>query len=255
MKLTKQMLLLACCCSLWAPLLARAADNRSYGVLSLIGDKMTLVVHVATTGSNFDKNRRDEIPLHEDTFDNAAVLAAGEAIKKISPQSATALFSSSDAELYQLQDKLFEPQDQSKALLNSLKELLQAKHATHLILITKYRADAHLRLRDGFIGSGKLSGIGFYIDETKRMMRSDTGEQSNGFLAPFAYVKLSLVDTETMSVISETTMMESTTLSTARSREAAKPWEVLTAEQKVQALQQIIRQAVAGAMPNVLTAK
>jgi hypothetical protein len=68
-------------------------------------------------------------------------------------------------------------------------------------------------------------------------------------------VKLSLVDAQTMSVISEATMMESTTLSTARSRAAAKPWEVLTAEQKVRALQAIIRQAVAGAMPNLLTAK
>jgi hypothetical protein len=250
MKLFKQLLLLACC-SLCAAPLAGAADNRTYGVLSLIGDKMTVVVHDATTGSSLDKNRHNEIPVPADTFDDAAVLAVGQEIQNMAPQSATALFSSSDAELYRLQERLFEPQDQPKALRESLKKLLQGKRATHLILITKYRGDTHLRLHDGYIGNGKLSGIGFYIDQYQSMFNTETGENSIGFLAAFAYIRLSLVDTETMSVIRETTTRESGMASAA----ASAPWGTLTAAQKVQALEQVIRQAVAGAMPNVLTAK
>jgi hypothetical protein len=216
-------------------------------VLSLIGDKMTVVVHDATTGSSLDKNRHNEIPVPADTFDDAAVLAVGQEIQNIAPQSATALFSSNDAELYRLQERLFEPQDQPKALRESLKKLLQGKRATHLILITKYRGDTHLRLDDGYIGNGKLSGIGFYRPVSAHAQYRDR-QRALASLRP-SPISASLVDTETMSVIRETTTRESGMASTAVRRGG------LNSSAKVQALEQVIRQAVAGAMPNVLTAK
>src|SRR5207253_2091864 len=132
------------------------------------------------------------------------------------------------------------------------KEPAQSQNATHLILITKHRGDALLRLATSYVGSGKIEGVGFYLDAGLVTRRSDTHARGNGFLAPFAYIKVTLVDAKTMAVIREQTVEESTTLSTARAEGSLNPADVLTPAQKTAALQGMIRRAIARAVPSVL---
>jgi TPR repeat protein len=231
------------------------ADKRTYAVLSLIGDKLSIVGYVMTTGSHADRNRHDTITLNNRELDDAATLAASNAVKRLDARAATVLLASSDPRLYELQDKLFEQQDQSIALLESVKAMIESQHATHLVLITKHRGDAQLRMAKEYVGSGMIEGVGFYLDAALRTMDSDTAAVAKGFLAPFAYIKVTLVNAKTMAVIREQNADESTTLSTARAKGSLNPWDALTPAQKVTALQNMISKAIARVMPDVLGAK
>jgi len=87
---------------------------------------------------------------------------------------------------------------------------------------------------------GRLYGPGFYLDRVTGMQRRDTGETSIGFVAPFAYLRVSVVDVATMSLVSTATATESTTVSTANKRDAVNPWDALTSGEKVDYLQRVI---------------
>ena len=250
-------LCLAGCVLLCAPSIVYAAEgeSRTYAVLSLIGDKISIVGHETTVGSNIDRNRRETRTVDGHALDTTAVLAASDAINRFDPRATIVMLSSSDPALYELQNELFEPQDRSRALLASIKEPAQSQNATHLVLITKHRSDALLRLANQSVGSGKIEGVGFYLDATLRTRRTDTHASGSGFLAPFAYIKITLVDAKTMAVIREQTVEESTTLSTARAEGSLNPADVLTPAQKTAALQGMIRRAIARGVPSVLASK
>ena len=170
----------------------------------------------------------------------------------------TVALPSSNATLYELQNELFEPEDRSVALLGAVKELVQSQNATHLVLITKHRGNAALRRAKEYVGSGKIEGVGFYLDagldvDSPRGLAMHT---RRGFLAPFAYIKVTLVDAKTMGVIREQTVEETTTVSTARAEGGShNPGDALTPAQKAAALQAMIRKAIARAMPAVLGIK
>jgi len=252
-----RLLCLAACAAVWIPSMGHAADgeSRTYAILSLIGDKISVVGHESTTGSNKDQNRHDTMTLSDRVLDNTAVVAVDNAIKRLDARATTVSLASSDPKLYELQDKLFEPQEQSLALLESVKIMLQNQNATHLVLITKHRSDAKLRLMYQYAGSGKIEGLGFYLDATLRTTRPDTHAVGTGFMAPFAYIKLMLVDAKTMAVIRERNADESVALSIAYAPGSLRPADVLTGAQKVAALQRLISKGITGAMPDLLGAR
>lgn len=186
-------------------------------------------------------------------LDDTAVLAASDAISRFDPRASIVMLSSNDPTLYELQDELFEPRERSRALLASaITGPIQSQHATHLILIRKHRADAALRMQVQYVGSGKIEGIGFYVDPTLPTKNLETNETGAGFLATFAYVKVSLVDANTMAVIREQTVEESATMVTGKS---LNPLDALTAAQKTAALRSMIVKATASGVKAVLEAR
>jgi len=138
----KRLLCLAIWVLIWTPSYGGASEgeSRTYAVISLIGDKISIVGHQSTTGSNMDRNRQGSIAVDGRALDNMAVLAAINAIKRLDARAATVALTSSNATLYELQNELFEPQDRSVALLAALKELVHSQNATHLVLIIKHEA-------------------------------------------------------------------------------------------------------------------
>jgi hypothetical protein len=111
--------------------------------------------------------------------------------------------------------------------------------ATHLLLFTKQRHEAMLRLRDGNVGNGRLEGLGFYVDRAMSMQNPDTGEYYLGFLSPFAYFRVSLIEIATGKPLGE----ESVYASDAHaSTSNVHPWDTLNSQEKMSALQTMVRQ-------------
>lgn len=241
---------------LWLPL-AHAADVESptYAVLSVIGDKISLIGHEVAVGSRLDRNDVTEIALTDRALDNMALVAASNAIKRFDTHAAVLLLASNDPKLYELQDRLFAREDQAAAVLESVRAMLQGQKATYLVLITKNRDEAALRLQNSYAGSGRIEGLGFYLDATVRIKDTKSGAIGRGFIAPFAYLKLILVDATTMAVIREQVAEASTSQATAHVPGTLNPWDALTREQKVAALKYVLDKAVAQGIPEVLRAK
>ena len=78
-----------------------------------------------------------------------------------------------------------------------------------------------------------VAGPGYYVDRDLWISRSDTGERAQGFLAPFVYIRVSLIDLATSAILRHELITESLVLSAARSKQGDDPWGVLSAEEKV----------------------
>ena len=226
-------------------------SERTYAVLSLIGDVLHVVTYQPRTGTSRDPNRRESIALADAHFDKVALMATDTALRKQDPKTMTILLASRSPELFRDQEALFAGSRVS--LPSDIADAVKKSGATHLVLLTKYRGEARLQAAQGSLGSGKLQGLGFYVDGHYRLSRSDTGEVGWGFLAPFAYIRLSLVNATNFEVVSEEITTATQTLSSARNKEGSDPWGILTPDQKVQTLSNMITRELSGAVPALIS--
>ena len=143
------------------------AQERTYAIMSLVGDSLLIVHRDMATGSRLDKNVRDVVAIPNPALDNAMVLALDDGVKASEPRARTVLL----------------------------------------------------------------------------------GERTQGFIAPFVFFRLALVELATGKVLAEQTVRESTSIANQRSAGA---WDALTAEQKVRILNQLVRRETQRALPELL---
>lgn len=236
-----------------APLVASAQDGRKYAILSLVGDKLTVVQREMTTGSNLDTNRRTEVPLPDASIDRAVVLAVDEALRRANPSGpAPVLLASRRAALYDAGSLGREGMTQ---IINTVKPMAANAGATHLLLVTKYRGRAMLRLRDGYVGTGFLEGVGFYVDHGSMMRDIDVNEAESGFIAPYSYLMISLVDLASGRLIAQERVLGSNAATPPRERNIGHAWHRLSDTEKVARLTEVIREETTRAVPLVLAAR
>lgn len=233
----------------WGP--AAAQSRRSYAFMSLAGDKLTLVHPRQGTGTSIDRNQRQEFATADDGLDVAAMRAAEAVVKKLDAGAPTMLYATRDPKLFALQELLVESEGMSPELAQSLKELLAQSGATHLVLITKSRSDARIPVDEGHIGTGRLTGLGFYVDRHTVLRDVENGHKSTGFMAPFAHLRLSLVDAKTLVPVRQLVTRDATTMR-ADPTSIRGAWADLSAEQKVHALHERVVDTVTQAMPGLL---
>lgn len=224
-----------------------ASTPRKYAVLSVIGDSLTIVTFQPGTGSRLDRNVRSTIVLPSPVFDNTALLAVDEAIRKEEPGAQTALLSVPGLQSRIHQERVVEGQPFSPP--EELTEALGKVAATHLFLVARHRSEAGLPTTHGRLGSGTLEGLGFYIDGQTRLKRADTGESGIGFLAPYAYFSVSLIELPSMKVLRQQRITSATTLSSARNTTGADAWGALSSSRKIAILREFVTREIAKAIP------
>lgn len=219
----------------------------SFALLSLVGDQFSVVFRREEIGSRIDRNEGRQFPLAAATLDDIALDAAEEVIKRLKPVSPVLRFSIRDPRLFALQDKLLADSDESRGLRESLAKLLRDNGATRLVLVTKWRDDAQFKTLHGASGSGKISGLGFYVDSSTRMRQVETGEGTFGFLGPYAYLSVTVIDAASMKAIRSVPTREGEMTLPLHATGAVRAWDALTAEGKLEALEVVLRRGVASA--------
>lgn len=237
-----------------APTFAQTVDsaNRRYAVLSIIGDKITLVGYRQPIGSNLDQNDKRVLAVSGSMLDNSTVLSVDDAVKRAQPRAVTTLLAARDPKIYALQDASFDSPGAAADSVDVVRKLAQQSQATRLILVAPYRSEARFALRETFIGVGKIAGLGIYVDRIARISVTETGAEGTGFIAPYAYFSVSLVDTQSMATIRRQLVTESRLIPTAEVQSATEPWDVLSNDKKVEVLQALVRQGVDRVMPALL---
>jgi hypothetical protein len=230
---------------------AEPAETRKYAVLSLIGDGMLISQWVPSTGARLDPNWKEFIPISEGVFDKAALLAVNGALKAIDPQGKPVLLFARERSLYEAQNRMLDSGGKSVDLLEHVRALLGGSGATHLILITKLRNEARLKMADTTVGSGMLEGVGFYIDSSIETRMVDTGAAGKGIVAPFAYFRVELIDLARGMVVNHERVVASTSVSTSNST-AQHAWNALSGAQKVRVLQDLVTQETTRVIPKLV---
>lgn len=220
----------------------------TYAVLSLIGDELTLVTYQPSVGRSTDANLRQVVPLNDDTFDRRALAVCERSIRRAVPGARVSAFRSSDRALYAGQQDLVTDDARAGRFLQSIVKDLQG-NTRFLVLVTKHRGDTRLRFADSSGGTGKLNGLGFYIDRVQGARSVETGESGAGYIAPYAYLSVSLVDVASGKVIRTVTATESQPIGSTRSKSSTDPWAALSAEEKVESVQQLIERGLDRIVP------
>jgi hypothetical protein len=233
---------------------ATAQPAPVYGVLSLIGDKLNIVIGQVQTGTRIDINKRDSITMDNPVFDNAVVSAVAIAVRKIDPKAELASINTRSTVLFEKQRSLFEQSGDKILIPDAIREALKAQGATHLFLITKRRDDAAVQFVDGFSdGKGQLEGLGFYVDGSIRTRVSETGASGRGFVAPYVYINIALIDVASSRVIKNEKVTVSKPVSAgAAEKDIGNPWAALSSADKARLVDELIHREVARVVPELL---
>jgi hypothetical protein len=224
-------LLLGSGASVWA------STPRVYGIVSLVGDQLTVTGFETTTGSALAQNQIETIPLDTDELEKAVLRAGLRAVNESKLGKAVPLLIN-DGALYRGQAALVS--GERVTLPASLLQTLQAQGATHLLLATKHRAEAQMKARDVTLGTGRVEGLGFYVDRVTYLRTEGTGSSAPGYLAPHAYMRYSLIELSTNKLLASRTLTASTVIGVTGSGGGADPWQLLDSAGKVKALSELI---------------
>ena len=227
---------------------AVAAEGRKYAAMSLLGDRMEIVTAHMQTGSLIDTNSRETVTLPDASIDRFVLRNINRIVADGNPANRVTMVVASDPSLYAAQEKMLDSDAGPDTLLSAVKAAATAQNATHLILVTKYRHDALLRELHKSVGKGHLTGIGYYLNNGGGGRRG----RGFGFIAPYAYFRISIVDLATMKVLKEDTCLGSAVRGAGRTGEVVTPWESMNDEAKVRLLQMTIRRELDRVLPALL---
>lgn len=233
------------------PLLTRAADATCYVVVSLIGDRLELVTAGKVTGSWLDRNAREVLDDKSGAFDQLAVQLVGQEISRVDPAAKVFLVSMPPSPLHDKPEMLL--RSDGVVLPNAVVDVIEKERATHVLLLTKQQADARFMLAQSSVGTGKLRGIGFYVDSDLNLRNVEvTEKRGQGFLGPFVYSRLSLVDARTARVVRESEIRSTKVFPTYHNPDALVPWDALNNEQKINTLRRMLEEELSTATRETL---
>ena len=150
--------------------------RRRYMVVSLLAGRLHIVTARDSVGSNIDRNRRNELADQNRAFDHSALAALAAGIEAEDPGAHVDLISLPESPLHDKPEQLIS--GDSVALPGHLVDALDKARSSHLLLVTKYRAEARMPVVSGSIGTGWLSGVGYYIDHSTPLRMADSGNTS-----------------------------------------------------------------------------
>jgi hypothetical protein len=214
------------------------AQTRRIAIVPTVGVITHVVNHQPSVGSHLDRNERREIGLAGSDFESVIIKSADDAFKRMGRNDAVSVainLASINTESAFTDDKFSPPEP--------LLEKLNAEKATHVVVVSPYRAETQIKLGNSAFGSGHISGIGIYLDGVPRS-RSREGITMPGILAPYAYLKFTLINLADGKTVAEHTVKKSLVFSAARDVEGGKPWNALTETAKVAQLHRLLRSSV-----------
>lgn len=234
------------------PALAQApAAPIRYGVLSLVSDSYSVVTYHRSVGSLTDANLKEVMALPERVFDHVALVAINETLQGSVDPGEIAYLAAGAATLYPDPALLFDGRRFVPPAW--LAQALEKQNVPRLILVTKHKSDATIAILGQSLGSGKLEGLGFYIDRFTELRRASNGDIAKGFMAPFAYLRISLIDVPTMTVVRQQVSNDHVLIAPLDAQAGGDPWESVTPAQKLEALERLVKNAVSSVLPQLLS--
>jgi|APMI01.1.fsa_nt_gi hypothetical protein len=219
---------------------AFASEVTKLGVMSVLGREVQVVVHAPTTGTRIDRNAKDNLNVGNE-FEKFVLRTVVEDARREGLGEAMVLARPANGSMPWQRD------GQAVLVTRPLLEAAQAAKLSHLLLIQPARAEAKLQMFRQATGAGQLEGLGFYVDTALEVQRVDSNQWSVGFLAPYAYFDMYLVDVATLDLQAEHRARASSAVIDP-ARQGNDPWEALSTQRKVEALQGLLQEEIGKAL-------
>jgi len=227
---------------------------RSYAVISEFAREINVVTFQESTGSRLNNNLRTSMPMPGGALDKVALVAARQAIQKTEAGAGVWLVAPLDSDLF-APTQVFSEGGVLK-LPDDVSGEMKTRGHTHLVLLTRLRAEADLKALDGRLGTGTLEGLGFYLDRVAAMRNANTGQSTTGFLAPYLHARAVLVDAANGRIVGVRNIRQSHVyVNTRTDVSGTDPWEGMKPDEKVRYLAEMINREVAAALPALLASR
>jgi hypothetical protein len=228
-----------------------AAAAPKFGVLSFLGESINIIGSRASTGSRLSKNDLMSVDIPDAGFDAWALSSTQAALKRLAPQNETMLFNVKAPKWIANPNELFT--DGKLQVSAKLLEALRASGATHLVVLTRHRAEALVQFHDwAYNMGGSAEGLGYIISRMERVIDKKTGTSQDGFIAPFVFLRLSLVNLSDASVLKQRTITTATPLTMSITSASSDPWDTLPAADKIAKLNEMIERELDKALPKLV---
>lgn len=232
---------------------AAGAQQPNYAVLSLVGDKLTLLAQRHQVGSRTESQPKQETELEDQVFDQAAVVAARASLLTAVPGAKPLLMMTQDKALYRAQNAMFEQPEGYQEDRDYLRSLLAQQGATHLVLVSKHRSQAELKMYNSVESGAWFEGLGFYIDDVTVTRNMNTSTSAKGMVVPYAYVKIRLLDARDLRVLGESVAKASQIYAPPSDEPAGMAtFAAMSVAEKTGQIRKMLERAVGEALPPLL---
>jgi hypothetical protein len=196
------------------------------------------------------------LPFTQSTYDDTVEAAITNALRRQLPAASVDMLSTRNAGLFKLQGRLLDAKDATaQGARESLRALLKERNDDYLILVTKQHSDtpllenprlfpdAHLRLLSGNTAddTGRLEGLGFYMDTAVRVQNLDTLFFSHGVLLSYVNARVTLIDAKSLAVIRDLPATGSAIIAASAPTQPNSAWEDVPDGKKFKSLQELVR--------------
>lgn len=213
--------------------------------LSLLGDSVQLISLSPARGDTVQSGEWTATPTGG--LDNAVLQALDGAVKQSGPGRDIKLYTSTTRSLFGDPANLFV--NGRLSLPGKLGEAVRQSGAGHLLLVTRSRQEPALAAALPARILASLEGPGFVLDQRPSAQIGFDGQGGLPVFAPFVSIRVALIDLQDLKLKREQSLAVATRLPVAAAA-AANPWAATTPEQRVQALEALIKaelpKAVAG---------
>lgn len=228
----------------------------TFAILSLVGDHLTVVGEAQQVGTHLDRTQSQVVPLSDTALDDFAARVAYATIGKVRPDASVIAFRAKDPALYALRDSWLDADvTQVRELLSLVAEQVPPSPDGHLLLITPYRDELKLQTDRDYRGTGKVAGLGFYLDSsTPNFKRPDTGETATGFLGVFANFQLVLINSQSRAIEAHQRIVVGSTHAAAQAKDRT-PWNALSPTEKIRELQWLLKREIERVLPTMVSSQ
>ncbi|KPF70031.1 hypothetical protein IP84_04080 [beta proteobacterium AAP99] len=216
-----------------------------YAIASVLGEDISVVGAQPTVGTSLDRNQQTRVPLPDGGLDNALMLMT-ERLLRTQCRRCTASFLRVDPAALGVPALSL-----TDAALAPALEAARASGADRLLLLSPHRGEPELQTSRGAVGHGHVQGLGFYLDRTYKLRRSDTGELAQGFLGAFANFRVQVIDVASGKTLLNEAVRTGTTRSAARAADGD-PWQAIPDDRKVSFLVGLVRMELQRLPPPVV---
>lgn len=226
---------------------------RSYAVVSEFAREINVVTFQTSTGTRLNNNLRSSLPMPNGALDKVALVAARQAIQKAEPGAGVWLIAPLDGDLFAATQVFSE--GNTLKLPDDVADEMKKRGHSHLILLTRLRAEAELKAVRTSEGTGMLEGLGFFVDRITEGKNVDTGEWNTGFLAPYLHARAVLVEAASGRIVAIQRIKYSVVYANTRADvKSTDPWDVMKPDEKVRYLATTIEREIGTAVPALLAA-
>jgi hypothetical protein len=223
-----------------------ASDVPIYAVLSLVGDKLEVIGAQKQIGSRLDPSKRSVLELNEASLDNEVVAAVAKAVKATQPKAELSQLNTRSKVLFEKYETLFAVRDQIMSIPDAIRDALKVEKATHMILVTKYRRLPDPNLARVLDSDTQIKGLGFFVDANANTRTVDTTVVNRGYIAPYVYIKVAMVEVDTGRLIGNESIAASRSMVPAGAkRTEGIIWDAITTQEKLDALAGLIQHEIA----------